>query len=157
MEYFLVESCLINFGGVRLVKTKIFIVEDEIILANNLKQQLEKLGYVVVGISGDGKDAIKRSGEINPDLILMDIVLKGELDGIEAAQEIREIYDIPFIYLTSYYDDKILERAKNTYPYGYITKPYADVGLHAAIQIALHKHQNDKKIRKQLQTIQNHK
>jgi two-component system, response regulator PdtaR len=113
-------------GAVRLVKIKIFIVEDEIILANDLKQRLEKLGYVVVGIAGNGKDAIKKTEELDPDLILMDIVLRGDLDGIEIAQKIREIYDIPFIYLTSYYDDEILKRAKNTYPYGYITKPYAD-------------------------------
>jgi two-component system, response regulator PdtaR len=143
-------------GEVRLVKIKIFIVEDEIILANDLKQQLEKLGYLVVGIASNGKDAIKKTEEINPDLILMDIVLRGDLDGIETARKIREIYDIPFIYLTSYYDDEILIRAKNTYPYGYITKPYADVGVHAAIQIALHKNKNDKEIKKLLENMQNY-
>ena len=126
---------------------KILIVEDEIITANDLKLRLEKMGHSIVGIVGNGKDAIRKAGEINPDIILMDIVLKGDIDGIETAQQIRDIHDIPFIYLTSYYDDEILERASKTSPYGYITKPYDEIGLHTAIQMAVYKHQSRPKLK----------
>ncbi|WP_048190133.1 response regulator [Methanobacterium sp. SMA-27] len=119
-----------------MLNIKILIVEDEIIMANDLKQQLEEIGYEVVGITGNGEDAIKKTGETKPDIILMDIVLKGEIDGIETTQQIRNLYNIPVIYLTSNYDDKILERAAKTYPAGYITKPYDHIGIHTAIQMA---------------------
>ena len=123
-----------------LLQSKILIVENERIVAKDLKQLLEELGYEVIGISGTSNDALKKTGETNPDLILMDIMLTGETDGIETAQQINELYHIPFIYLTAYYDDEILERASLTQPAGYITKPFSSVGLHAAIQVALHKH-----------------
>ena len=80
--------------------SKILIVKDEYIVATDLKQQLEDMGHKIVGIEGDGKAAIKKTVETEPDLILMDITLKGELDGIETAQRIQEDYDIPFIYLS---------------------------------------------------------
>jgi CheY-like chemotaxis protein len=135
---------MIGLGMLIMVSSKIFIVEDQIILANDLKLQLENLGYMVVGIAGNGKKAIKKIGEIQPDLILMDIVIRGDMDGIETAQKIRDLYNIPFIYLTAYFDDEILERASKTQPYGYITKPYNEIGLKTAIKLALYKHHLEK-------------
>lgn len=122
-----------------LLNSKILIVENERIVADDIKQRLEDLGYEVIGISGNSEDALKKTGEIKPDIILMDIILTGEVDGIKTAQQISEIYSIPFIYLTAYYDDEILKRASLTQPAGYITKPFNTVGLHAAIQMALYK------------------
>jgi CheY-like chemotaxis protein len=122
-----------------LLSPKILIVENERIVADDIKQRLEDLGYEVIGISGNGNDALKKTGEIIPDLILMDIILTGEVDGIETAQKISELYSVPFIYLTAYYDDEILKRASLTQPAGYITKPFDSVGLHAAIQMAIYK------------------
>jgi CheY-like chemotaxis protein len=122
-----------------LLSPKILIVENERIVADDIKQRLEDLGYEVIGISGNGNDALKKTGEIKPDLILMDIILTGEVDGIETAQQISELYSVPFIYLTAYYDDEILKRASLTQPAGYITKPFDSVGLHAAIQMAIYK------------------
>ena len=81
----------------------------------------------MIGISGNGNDALKKTGEIKPDLILMDIILTGEVDGIETAQQISELYSVPFIYLTAYYDDEILKRASLTQPAGYIPKPFDSV------------------------------
>jgi CheY-like chemotaxis protein len=129
-----------------MLKIKILIVEDEIITANDLKQRLENMDHSVVGIVGNGEDAIKKAGETSPDIILMDIVLKGNMDGIETAQQIINIYNIPIIYLTSYYDDEILEKSSETKPYGYITKPYEDLGLNTVIKMAVYKHQNRVKI-----------
>ncbi len=122
-----------------MLNSKILIVEDEGIVARDIKHRLETLGYDVVGITGNGKDALNITNEQNPDLILMDIMLTGDLDGIETAKQIHDEYNIPFIYLTAYYDDEILEKASGTQPAGYITKPFNDVGLHAAIQLALYK------------------
>ena len=136
---------MIGPGAIIIVNSKIFIVEDQIILANDLKLQLEKLGYMVVGIAGNGKDAIKKIGKIKPDLILMDIEIKGDIDGIETAQKIRDLYNIPFIYLTACFDDEILERTSITQPYGYITKPYNEIGLKTAIKLALYKHHLEQK------------
>lgn len=121
-----------------MLNSKILIVENERIVANDLKQQLEDLGYEVIGISGTGEDALKKTREKSPDLILMDIIITGDVDGIETAKQIKERYSIPFIYLTAYYDDEILERASLTQPAGYITKPFNNVGIHAAIQMALY-------------------
>jgi FOG: CheY-like receiver len=111
------------------------------ILALDVKVQLNRLGYNVVGVVNNGKDAIKLTQETNPDVILMDIVIKGDMDGIETTQEINKLYDIPIIYTTAYFDDDILERAKKTKSYGYIIKPYQHGQINTAIQIAINKHQ----------------
>lgn len=134
--------------AVRTIKTKILIVEDEMILASDVKYQLEELGYNVVGIVNNGKDAIKLTLETDPDVILMDIVIKGDIDGIETAQQINKLYNIPIIYTTAYFDEEILERAKKTEPYGYIIKPYQEGQIHTAILMAIHRHQQDQQIRK---------
>ena len=105
---------------------------------------MEYIGFNIVGIASTGEDAIKQTGETNPDLILMNIRLKGNLDGIETAQTIYDVYDIPFIYLTGYSDNKSLEQALTTQPYGYITKPFNDGEIQDAIELALINYQKSK-------------
>ena len=126
----------------------ILIVEDELLIAKNLSHKLENLGYQIVGIVSSGADAIQRAGELEPDLILMDIVIKGDIDGIEAAVIINQKFDIPIIYTTAYADDETLQRAENTGCYGYLLKPFKQRELHATIKIALSKHQEAVKMQK---------
>lgn len=120
---------------------KILVVEDENIVALEIKKRLQKLGYVVPGVASTGEDAISKAEGILPDLVLMDIMLKGEIDGINAAGEIRKRFNIPVIYLTAYSDGDTIERAKLTEPYGYILKPFEEDDLRTAIEIALYRHQ----------------
>jgi len=124
-------------------KTKIMVVEDEAIVALTIRKKLMKHGYEVPLIADNGADAIKNVKEVEPSLILMDINLKGEIDGIETARKIREIYDVPVIFLTAYSDDKTLERAKSATPFGYLIKPYDEKELYSNIEMALSKHQQD--------------
>jgi len=126
----------------------ILIVEDELLIAKNLSHKLEDLGYQIVGIVSCGADAIQRAGEMKPDLILMDIVIKGDMDGIETAVRINQKFDIPIIYTTAYADDETLQRAENTGSYGYLLKPFKQRELHATIKIALSKHQEAVKMQK---------
>jgi signal transduction histidine kinase len=120
--------------------TKILIVEDELLIAQGLARKLTKMGYDVIGIVSSGADAIQRVKTDVPDLILMDIVIKGEMDGIETTAQIRSCTNIPVIYLTAYADDETLERAEETGSYGYILKPFKEREIHAAIKMALKKH-----------------
>jgi PAS domain S-box-containing protein/putative nucleotidyltransferase with HDIG domain len=122
-------------------KRKILIVEDERIVADDIKTIVQKIGYTVSGIVFSGEEAIKKAEEMYPDLVLMDIVLEGEMDGIQAAEIIRSRFDIPVVYLTAYADDNTLERAKITEPFGYILKPFEDRALHTTIEMALYKHE----------------
>jgi two-component system, response regulator PdtaR len=108
---------------------------------------LENLGYTIIGMAATGTDAIRKTGETMPDLVLMDIMIKGDMDGIEAAQEIRDLHDVPVIYLTAYFDDEILERAKLTEPFGYILKPFDDRGIESAIEMAVYKHHMEQKLK----------
>ena len=110
-------------------RSKIIIVEDEIIIALDLKLRLENLGYVVLNIAFNGEDAIKLTGETNPDLVLMDIQLNGEMDGITVANQIRNLHNVPFIYLTGSHDNSLLERAKQTDPIGFISKPFDETEI----------------------------
>jgi diguanylate cyclase (GGDEF)-like protein len=128
--------------------TKILIVEDELLIANNLAKKLEKLGYQIVGIASTGETAIETVRRQQIDLILMDIVLKGNIDGIETATKIQAIINIPIIYLTAYADEDTLERAEQTNSYGYILKPCRERELHATIRIALKKHQELTQVKK---------
>jgi CheY-like chemotaxis protein len=120
---------------------QILVVEDEQIVVMELKVTLKKLGYTVVGTANNGEDAIERAGTLYPDLVLMDIHLKGEMDGIEAAGEIASRYDIPVIYLTAHSDFDTMGRALETQPYGYLIKPFNDRTLYSNIEMAVHKHQ----------------
>jgi CheY-like chemotaxis protein len=106
-----------------MTESRILVVEDEAIVAMGIKQKLEDLGHHVVDTVYTGEDAVETALKTEPDLILMDIVLKGSMDGIEAAAKIRKQLDIPVIYLTAYSDEEVLERARMTEPYGYIIKP----------------------------------
>jgi len=130
-----------------MASEKILIVEDELIVSENIRQILFKLNYTVSAVITSGEEVIQTVSQTKPDLVLMDIKLKGEVDGIEAAEEIRSQFDIPVIYLTAFVDDNILKRAKITEPFGYIIKPFEILDLRTAIEIALHKHRIDKRIR----------
>jgi two-component system, response regulator PdtaR len=129
----------------------ILVVEDERITAEDIRTGLKLAGYHVPVIVSSGEEAVKQAGKIKPDLVLMDIKLEGEMDGIDAACEIRKLYDIPVIYLTAYSDDKTVQRAKLTEPSGFlvkghgiINKPFEESELHAAIEITLYRHQMEK-------------
>ncbi|HML26239.1 response regulator [Methanomethylovorans sp.] len=124
-----------------MTNAKILVVEDENIVALEIKKRLQKLGYIVPGVASTGEDAISKAEGILPDLVLMDIMLKGEIDGINAAGEIRKRFNIPVIYLTAYSDGDTIERAKLTEPYGYILKPFEEDDLRTTIEIALYRHQ----------------
>ncbi len=130
-------------------ETKILIVEDEIIPAKDIQTCLRNLGYTVSGITSSGEEAIQKASEVCPDIVLMDIKLKGDMDGIEAARQIKDSFNIPVVYLTAHADDATLERAKITEPYGYILKPFEERDMHINIEIALYKHKMETE-RKQL-------
>lgn len=125
----------------------ILIVEDERIVAKDIQVSLKQLGYQVPAIASSGKEAIEKTGEICPDLILMDINLKGELDGIQTAKYIKSYFNVLIIYLTAYADDNTLDRAKETEPIGYILKPFKIRELHATIQVAIVKHRIENKLK----------
>ena len=122
-----------------MAKEKILIVEDEGIVSLHIKQSVESLGYSVAGVVHSGDDAIVKATELRPDLVLMDIVLKGAVDGIEAAEKIRSIINIPVVYLTAHVDEGTLQRAKVTTPSGYVVKPFKERDLYIAIEFALYK------------------
>ncbi len=126
---------------------RILIVEDEGIVAEEIRIRLKNQGYAVPGIASSGREAIKAVTEMRPDLVLMDIKLKGDMDGIDTTTEIRASFDIPVIYLTAYADENTLQRAKITEPFGYILKPFEERELHTAIEMALYKHKMEKKLR----------
>ncbi|AKB78711.1 response regulator receiver [Methanosarcina horonobensis HB-1 = JCM 15518] len=127
-----------------MAEGRILIVEDEHIVAMGIKRMLKGLGYTVTGVASSGEDAISKAESTFPDLVLMDIMLKGELDGVEAAKEIKERFDVPVVYLTAYSDSNILERVKKTGPFGYIVKPFDEKDLHSNIEIALHRYRKEK-------------
>lgn len=124
----------------------ILIVEDENIVAMDLSQRLTKLGYKVVGMAPSGKRALALVEERAPDIILMDIHIKGNKDGIEVANNINELYQIPIIFLTAYSEDSTLARARQVRPYGYLLKPFSERELHVAIQVAIERHRADQKL-----------
>ncbi len=119
---------------------RILIVEDEAIIAMELRETLEHLGYSVVGNELRGEDAVLAAGKLRPDVVLMDIHLKGKMDGIEASDRIARRYDIPVIYTTAHSDRETLSRAIRTQPYGYIIKPFNEHDLYSNIEMAMHKH-----------------
>lgn len=126
---------------------RILIVEDEGIEALDMKQRLKSLGYPVSDVASTGEEAIKKAGETYPDLILMDIMLQGKIDGVTAAEQISTRFDIPIVYVTAYADEDTLQRAKITEPYGYIVKPFQERELHIVIDMALYKHKVERKLK----------
>jgi CheY-like chemotaxis protein len=120
-----------------MAKAQILVVEDESIVAEDIRMCLQKWGYSVPAVVYSGKEAVKKAGENKPDLVLMDIRLQGEMNGIEAAEEIRECFNIPVVYLTAYKDGRMLKQAKITEPYGYVIKPFEDIELQTTVERAL--------------------
>jgi len=133
------------------VKKKILVVEDEKIIACDIKYCLEKSGYIVPAIAAYGQQAIEKAAEFQPDLVLMDVMLKGNMNGIEAAEQIVNLFKIPVIYLTAYSDESTLNKAKITQPFGYILKPFEEIQLITTIEIALNKYQQEAIIREALE------
>ncbi len=126
---------------------RVLVVEDESIVAKSIQSRLKSLGYTVPAVVSSGEEAVHKAEETRPDLVLMDIVLKGRMDGIKAAGEIYNRLNIPIVYLTAYSDDNTLERAKLTEPFGYVLKPFQIREIRSAIEIALHKHRVENNLR----------
>ncbi|MBI1932490.1 MAG: response regulator [Ignavibacteriales bacterium] len=128
-------------------KAKILVVEDEIIIAMEIAERLKAMGYEVMRIVSNGQMAIENAIREEPDLILMDIMIQGEIDGIETATKIRSFSDIPVIYLTANADDSTLQRAKVSDAFGYLIKPFEERELNTTIEMALYKHKMETKLR----------
>jgi CheY-like chemotaxis protein len=123
-----------------MVKGRILIVEDEALTAQDIRWSLEKIGYAVTGVVASGIEAIQRIEESPPDLVILDIFIKGPIDGIETANKITKRFDIPVVYLTGHTDKITIGRAKKTNPAGYILKPYADEKLKIIIERIINKY-----------------
>ncbi|MGQ0811295.1 MAG: response regulator [Nitrospiraceae bacterium] len=134
-------------------QAKILVVEDEPIVARDIQVSLQRLGYDVPMTASSGEEALRKAGELRPDLVIMDVVLKGPMDGIEAAEQMRRRFDVPVIYLTAYADDQTLERAKTSSPAGYMLKPYQPNALRTNIEVALHRSQSDRHLRESLRWL----
>ncbi|HET9821424.1 MAG TPA: ATP-binding protein [Burkholderiaceae bacterium] len=134
-------------GEVPASAHRILVVEDEAVIAMDLAQNLRDFGYEVVGIAANGERARQLAHEQQPDLILMDIVIRGPSDGIDTARQIQAEFDVPVVFLTAYGDSATLQRAKNTMPYGYLMKPFRSSDLRTTIEVALHKHAMDRRVR----------
>jgi PAS domain S-box-containing protein/putative nucleotidyltransferase with HDIG domain len=126
---------------------RVLVVEDESVVSKDIQESLKSLGYKVCGTAFSGEEAIKKAESLQPDLVLMDIVLKGDIDGVEAAETIRARLHVPVIYLTAYSDEHTLNRAKVTEPSGYILKPFDERELHTTIEVAMYRHTMQKKLR----------
>lgn len=125
-------------------KKKILIVEDEAIVAKDISVCLNKIGYEVLNTFSKGEKALEYLEENKPDLILMDIMLAGNISGIEASAQIKEKHDIPVVFLTAYADEKTISKAKVTEPYGYVIKPFKEIDLRTSIEMALYKFKKEK-------------
>jgi len=128
-------------------KIKVLIVEDEWIIANDIKNSLMDSGYRVTDIAASGEEALVKIEEEPPDIVLMDIILPGKMNGIETTKVILARMDIPVIYLTAYDNQYLVENAKKTYNYGYLLKPFKNNELKIAIDMAIHKHRMDREKR----------
>ncbi len=134
-------------------KMKILIVEDENIVAKDIKGSLKGFGYDVVDIVGTGEEAIRRAEDLKPDLVLMDIMLKGKMNGIDVARHIREHVHIPVVFLTAYADEDTLHSAKLSEPFGYIIKPFEDAELHSTIQMAVYRYEMERRLKEREQWL----
>jgi len=136
-------------------KYKILIVENDLLVAEDIKQILQNYGYSVTSIVTSGQETLIKAEQNAPDLVLMDVVLNGQMNGIEAAQKLHTSFDIPVIYITAYSGEKTIEAAKLTEPYGYMIKPIDEKELLIAIEIALNKYREKKKMEKALHESEN--
>lgn len=134
--------------------SRILVVEDEAIVAFNLQQRLEQLGYDVPAVAASGQESLDLINELLPDLVLMDIHIQGHMDGIEVASRLRQTHPVPVIYLTAYAEDSTLERARQTQPYGYLLKPFSERELHATIQMAFERHKLERQLVDKQQLLQ---
>lgn len=134
-------------GHMTDLSARILVVEDNNIVLQDICARLEKLGYAIAGTARSGREAVEKSSGAAPDLVLMDIKLRGEMDGVEAAAIIRAEQDLPVVYLTAYADETTLSRAKITEPFGYILKPFDETTLHTNVQIAISNHRMEKRLR----------
>ena len=140
-------------GAVVMNSEKIMVVEDEWVVSEQLCRSLEDLGYTISSTASAGDEAIRKVEADSPDLILMDIVLKGKMDGIEAADRINSQFNIPVIYLTAYTNQEYIVRAKQTKPFSYLVKPFNQKELYANIEMALHRRLVDKEIKDHLDRL----
>jgi DNA-binding NarL/FixJ family response regulator len=127
---------------------KILVVEDEAVIALRLQKRLAEMGYDVPDIAYSGDEAVEKAGRLEPDLVLMDVMIPGKMDGIEAAKTIKDEFDVPVVFLTAFSEDTIIERAKQAEPFGYLLKPFQDREIKAAIEVALYKKKMEDKLRK---------
>lgn len=134
-----------------MAQTRILIVEDEPVMGLNIQSRLEVMGYAVTALATTKEDALRQAALTRPDLVLMDIQLQAEMDGIEAAEEIGAQFDLPVVYLTASDDDATLQRARISEPFGYLLKPFSARELHTTIEVALYKHQAEAE-RRQLES-----
>ncbi|MCX8081266.1 MAG: LytTR family transcriptional regulator DNA-binding domain-containing protein [Bacteroidia bacterium] len=130
-------------------KISVYIVEDESIVARDLAGCLTNYNYEVLGISNNGPDAVEKILELKPDIVLMDIMIKGTMSGLEVASIIKEKANIPVIFLTAYADEATLNKAKICEPYGYILKPFKEAEVHSTIKMAVFKHKRFSEIKKE--------
>jgi PAS domain S-box-containing protein len=130
-----------------MAEARILVVEDEAIIAEYISSSLESLGYEVCAVVATGEDAIRIAEELHPDLVVMDVVLQGEIDGISAANRIQESHRVPIVFLTAYSDEEMLDRATVAGPFGYLIKPFRDRELHSTIKMALFKHRLEMELR----------
>ncbi|HEY9862433.1 MAG TPA: response regulator, partial [Candidatus Obscuribacterales bacterium] len=136
-----------------MTTVNIMVVEDESIVAKDLQNRLKRFGYAVPVVAASGEEAILRASESNLDLVLMDIRLKGAIDGIEAARQIHHRFQLPIIYLTAYADDDTLARAKQTQPFGYLLKPFKERELNTTIEITLARHRLEQQLQEREQWL----
>jgi len=134
-------------------KGKILVVEDEFVTGSEIQARLSEMGYDVPAVVDNGAEAIQKTGELNPDIVVMDITLKGKMNGIEAAERIRASYGTPVIFLTAHSDDATVTKAIRSEPFGYLIKPLDERALRTTIQMALFKHEMDEKVRRSEETI----
>ncbi len=136
-----------------MADAKILVVEDENIVAKDIENSLKSLGYAVSAVVSSGEEAVKSAEDTHPDLVLMDIVLKGEMDGVQAAEQIHDQFNIPVVYLTAYADEKTIQRATTTEPFGYIVKPFERRELQSSIKVALCRNKTESKLRKSEESL----
>jgi PAS domain S-box-containing protein len=130
-----------------MAEARILVVEDEAVIAEDISLSLASLGYDVCAVASSGEDAIVLAEQIRPDLVVMDVVLQGQVDGIAAAKLIRERHRIPIVFLTAYSDEEMLDRARIAGPFGYLIKPFGVRELHSTIKIALFKHRLERELK----------
>jgi two-component system, cell cycle sensor histidine kinase and response regulator CckA len=131
---------------IAMTPPNILIVEDELLVAADIEQQLTLLGHHVCGVASSAVSAYQHAASVQPDLVLMDIHLKGSIDGIQAAKHLRELYQVPIVFLTAHADQDTLKQAVSAESFGYVTKPFNSRALAAAVEIALHRHRTETKI-----------